>query len=166
MTTERRDDLTRKIQTLPDALSLLQTALNEAGLSASEVARRLGVDRAILSRWISGQKVPSLERYLQLMQALGYTLQGGPGNVDQQVTETTPPPVEVETAPKPPNMPSSFSIWPDVFFSHRPHFLRSIAIFVREGHPEGEALSYYVRVDPNLTLELVRYAVKNYRGPF
>jgi transcriptional regulator with XRE-family HTH domain len=47
----------------------LRNALAAAGLSQSELARRIGVDQSQVNRWVSGRLVPT---YPQLCRALAF----------------------------------------------------------------------------------------------
>lgn len=45
-----------------------------SGLSQSELAARLGIDKTIVSRWESGNRQPTLDQQLSISRALGVTL--------------------------------------------------------------------------------------------
>lgn len=56
--------------TLP-AVNFIEKHLNDAGISQSELARRLGISQPTVSDWISGKKRPSGDKVLALAKELG-----------------------------------------------------------------------------------------------
>lgn len=44
------------------------------GLSIKEVSNRTGISSAAISRWETGQRIPSVKKYNELMTALGAEL--------------------------------------------------------------------------------------------
>jgi transcriptional regulator with XRE-family HTH domain len=49
----------------------LQQALAVAGMSQSELARRLGIDQSVVNRWVSGQRVPRPMQLALMREILG-----------------------------------------------------------------------------------------------
>lgn len=53
------------------AISLLRARILRLGWSQNELARRLGTDSAMVSRWLTGQRCPSLDMGLKIEQITG-----------------------------------------------------------------------------------------------
>lgn len=64
---------------------LLQTTMDEMGVSQRELARRVGTDQPSISRILSGQRRPSLDLYERLFAAVGFklTVTAAPWDEDQ-----------------------------------------------------------------------------------
>lgn len=56
---------------MSDCRTMLTDALVASGLSAGELATRLGVTRAAVSHWVCGTRRPSRDMVVPLAEALG-----------------------------------------------------------------------------------------------
>jgi len=54
--------------------SKLKAALAKAGMNQSELARRIGVERAAVSKWVTGRATPTLENLQKAAQVLGMSI--------------------------------------------------------------------------------------------
>lgn len=72
----------------------LRLALNNAGLSQAEAARRMGVDSGAVSRWLTQGRLPRLESLIEIARVLGTSLDYLVGLPNAQ----PPPPREVNPA--------------------------------------------------------------------
>lgn len=75
----RADQLTRRrpglrIHGMTDPAALIREMLAHAGMSQSELARRLGVLPHHVSRWATGAVVPGGDVVLRIAELCGYTL--------------------------------------------------------------------------------------------
>jgi transcriptional regulator with XRE-family HTH domain len=52
-------------------VNLIEKYIRDAGISQSELARRLGVSQPTVSDWISGKKTPSGDKVLSLAKEMG-----------------------------------------------------------------------------------------------
>ncbi len=52
-------------------IATLCAARDRQGLTNADVARRIGIDRASVSRWLTGVSVPLGTRLIQLVDAIG-----------------------------------------------------------------------------------------------
>lgn len=48
----------------------IRRVVGRSGLSASDIARELGVDRSAVSRWMSGERVPIVQHLIELAKLL------------------------------------------------------------------------------------------------
>jgi transcriptional regulator with XRE-family HTH domain len=75
----------------PSALAdAIRDAKQQAGLSQSEIGRRIGVDQTVVSTWARGAAIPSVERILALDRLFGLrpgTLLERAGLVEPRTTE-------------------------------------------------------------------------------
>ena len=55
-------------------LSKLQLALNKVGMTQTELAKRIGVERATVSNWINGNRTPTLGHLRKAAEVLGMTV--------------------------------------------------------------------------------------------
>jgi transcriptional regulator with XRE-family HTH domain len=53
------------------AIARLRTELERRGLSQNELAKKVGTDSAMVSRWVHGTRVPGLEYAFRLEDVLG-----------------------------------------------------------------------------------------------
>lgn len=59
----------------PKAVPVLRAALVKRGWTQNELARQLGTDTAVVSRWMTGRRKPGLELALKLEDLLGVQAQ-------------------------------------------------------------------------------------------
>jgi transcriptional regulator with XRE-family HTH domain len=79
------------VDSTPSALAdAIRDAKQQAGLSQSEIGRRIGVDQTVVSTWARGAAIPSVERILALDRLFGLrpgTLLERAGLVEPRTTE-------------------------------------------------------------------------------
>jgi transcriptional regulator with XRE-family HTH domain len=79
------------VDSTPSALAdVIRDAKQHAGLSQSEIGRRIGVDQTVVSTWARGAAIPSVERILALDRLFGLrpgTLLERAGLVQPRTTE-------------------------------------------------------------------------------
>ena len=59
------------------AASLVQTALDQSGLSQAELARRAGISRSVLNAYLKGHREPGADALLRVVSAAGGKLEFG-----------------------------------------------------------------------------------------
>lgn len=55
----------------PESAAFVRKAIDHAGISQSELARRAGVSEPTVSQWLSGVRRPSVENLLKVAAACG-----------------------------------------------------------------------------------------------
>mgnify|MGYP000228473876 CR=1 FL=1 len=145
----RVEAMKKQISSLEEAVEALTELQEERGISIAELGDWLDIDRAGVSRWLSGRRVPSLERWLQLLSVLGGKVNISVGSAGSGFSFQEQEHNEKEEQPEPTRA---------TFFEGRPHLQRWIARRVREGHPEREVWGWFRRSNPQLTIEGVRHA--------
>lgn len=63
--------------TSSSAASLVQTALDQSGLSQAELARRAGISRSVLNAYLKGHREPGADALLRIVSAAGGKLEIG-----------------------------------------------------------------------------------------